>query len=89
MTARQYASDALKALQHVATKGKSESARVTAACALLDRGYGRPPHGLDMIPVAAVFDLKERMARVVATSLADEAELDRIEHEWSRIVVKV
>jgi hypothetical protein len=40
--ARQHAPDALAALVEIATRGKSESARVAAATALLDRGYGRP-----------------------------------------------
>lgn len=45
--AKKYANDALKALLHVATKGKNESARVAAATALLDRGYGRPRQALE------------------------------------------
>jgi hypothetical protein len=40
--ARQHAAEALAALVEIATRGKSESARVAAATALLDRGYGRP-----------------------------------------------
>ena len=40
--AREHAPEALRVLLHVATKGESESARVTAANAILDRGYGRP-----------------------------------------------
>lgn len=44
--ARGFAGDALKALIHVALKGKIESARVAAACALLDRGYGRPKQSI-------------------------------------------
>lgn len=45
--AKKYAADALKALHHVATKGLNESARVGAATALLDRGYGRPRQSLE------------------------------------------
>jgi hypothetical protein len=41
--ARKHAPDAIKTLVQVASKGKSESARVAAASSLLDRGYGRPP----------------------------------------------
>lgn len=33
---------ALSALAHIAANGQSEAARVSAACALLDRCYGRP-----------------------------------------------
>ena len=48
--ARQNAPKALAALVEVATSGKSESARVAAACALLDRGYGKPVSALQFIP---------------------------------------
>jgi hypothetical protein len=40
--ARQFTDDALKTLAAICKEGQSESARVSAACALLDRGYGRP-----------------------------------------------
>lgn len=40
--ARKHAPDAIAALVKVARGGKSESARVGAAVALLDRGFGRP-----------------------------------------------
>jgi hypothetical protein len=40
--ARQHTETALNALVKIATAGKSESARVSAATALLDRGYGKP-----------------------------------------------
>lgn len=39
--AREYAGDALAALRHIATKGESEAARVSASVALLDRGFGK------------------------------------------------
>jgi hypothetical protein len=39
---------AIRTLAHVARKGKNESARITAASMLLDRGYGRPPQAVDM-----------------------------------------
>jgi hypothetical protein len=38
--ARQHAPEAMAALVDIATRGKSESARVAAATVLLDRGYG-------------------------------------------------
>lgn len=44
---RAHAGDAIKALVAVATKGKREAARVAAATALLDRGYGRPKQSLE------------------------------------------
>jgi hypothetical protein len=45
--AREYTPQALKTLVNVCQKGQSESARVAAACALLDRGYGRPKQALE------------------------------------------
>ncbi len=48
--ARQHAPQALAALVEIATSGVSESARVAAACALLDRGYGRPVSATQLIP---------------------------------------
>ena len=45
--AKALAGDALAALRQVAQKGKSESARVMAAGALLDRGYGRPRQSVE------------------------------------------
>lgn len=44
--ARSYCPAAMTALHKVATKGKSESAKVAAAEALLNRGYGKPPQSV-------------------------------------------
>jgi hypothetical protein len=44
--AKDYAQDALRTLAQIATSGESEAARVSAATALLDRAYGRPPQSL-------------------------------------------
>lgn len=41
--AREHGDAAIRVLLAVAENGKSESARVAAASALLDRGYGKPP----------------------------------------------
>lgn len=46
--ARAHTDDALKTLADVAKNGSSESARVAAATALLDRGYGRPPQAVEI-----------------------------------------
>jgi hypothetical protein len=40
--ARQYTNDALDTLVDVMKSGQSDSARIAAATAILDRGYGRP-----------------------------------------------
>jgi hypothetical protein len=53
--------DAIAALAEIATSGKSEGARISAACAILDRCYGRPQpqplaahlHGLPDDPLSA------------------------------------
>jgi len=40
--AREYTNDALDALVNVMQSSESDSARIAAATAILDRGYGRP-----------------------------------------------
>ncbi len=44
---RQYTMKALEVLAHVAQHGESESARVSAASTLLDRGHGRPTQAVE------------------------------------------
>jgi hypothetical protein len=44
--ARQHTETALKALVTIATAGQNEAARISAATAILDRGYGRPPQAV-------------------------------------------
>lgn len=44
--ARTHTETALNALVTIATTGESEAARVAAANALLDRGYGRPKQAM-------------------------------------------
>ena len=41
--AKEHTHQAIKVLVDVALNGRTDSARVTAACAILDRGYGKPP----------------------------------------------
>jgi len=41
--ARSHTKIAIKVLAGIAKDGTNESARVAAACALLDRGWGKPP----------------------------------------------
>jgi hypothetical protein len=45
--AKLYAGDALQALVDVAQNSSSDGARVAAASALLDRGYGRPRQAIE------------------------------------------
>ena len=40
--ARAYTASALETLHSICLRGESEAARVSAACALLDRGHGKP-----------------------------------------------
>ena len=45
---------ALAALAEIAASGQSEAARVSAACAILDRCYGRPRSAPDAAPLHGV-----------------------------------
>ncbi len=45
--ARQHTSTALETLLEVAMASDSDAARVSAANALLDRGYGKPPQPME------------------------------------------
>lgn len=45
--AKLYAGDALQALVDVAQNSENDSARVSAAQAILDRGYGKPRQALE------------------------------------------
>ena len=55
--ARAYTPRALKVLIEVAEKSKSDPARVSAAQALLDRGYGKPGQSAEAETVNAITDL--------------------------------
>jgi hypothetical protein len=46
--AQSHADVAIAALVQIATSGESEAARVSAANAILDRGYGRPPQSVEL-----------------------------------------
>lgn len=45
--AKEHAEKALGVLVQIAQGGESEAARVSAANAILDRAYGKPPQALD------------------------------------------
>lgn len=45
--ARDHAEAALRTLADIASNGESEAARVSAANAILDRAYGKPPQAID------------------------------------------
>lgn len=47
---------AIAALSDIAANGTSETARISAACAILDRTYGRPRSAPDAAPLHGVPD---------------------------------
>lgn len=67
--ARIYTDDAMQALADVARRGESESARVAASVALLDRGFGKPVQAVQHSGSVGTYDL---------TKVTD-ADLDKLE----------
>lgn len=67
--AKGYAPKALKTLADIAAKGESESARVSAATAILDRAYGKPSQAVRHSGTIGTYDL---------TKVSDE-QLDQLE----------
>jgi hypothetical protein len=88
--AKKYAGDMIKALVDVALNSESDSARVAAANALLDRGYGKPRQAVELsgavahagvliVPNAPDADawaqqVRERQAALAALSPASESD---------------
>lgn len=68
--AQKHTATALQVLVDVAKKGESESARVAAANALLDRAYGKPRQAVEHSGNIGTYDLSK---------LSDD-ELDRLEN---------
>ena len=87
--ARGYSAEALETLVDVARNGSSDSARVAAANALLDRGFGRTAQGYDLIPLSAVDDMQRGMADVVCRRVRDPAVATKIADDWLKIDVKI
>lgn len=73
--ARMHTETAFMALIDVAENGQSDTARISAACALLDRGYGKPreadiseypaSNSLDALEARSLDDLDVEAARKV------------------------
>jgi hypothetical protein len=62
--ARQHTDAALKTLVEICEHGENESARVTAANALLDRGWGKPAVEItEQPPMQVTFKMGERDIR--------------------------
>ena len=70
--AQAYTEDALKTLHEVCVKGQSEAARVAAACALLDRGHGKPKQQVDMAT-----DRVNYVVGIDRSMFEDDAEFER------------
>ena len=51
-----HAEDAIAVLADIAANGQSETARISAACAILDRTYGRPRSAPFSAPLHGVDD---------------------------------
>ncbi len=74
--ARSYTDIALEALADVAENGDSEGARVSAAVALLDRGYGRPTAMAEAGPTREAYwagiaeDLRQRQVEMAPIASA-------------------
>jgi len=78
--AREHTASALKALVDIVTNGESEGARIAAATALLDRGYGRPRQSVEMtgkdggpIEHADVRDRLDRTLEGIAANMTNGA----------------
>jgi hypothetical protein len=69
--ARLHAPEAIAALVEIMTEGKSEAARVSAAVALLDRGYGKPAQTIDA-PVKSVREMTDAELMAIAAGLDDD-----------------
>jgi hypothetical protein len=91
LLARSHAPAAIATLAEIACKGKSESVRVTAAVALLDRAYGRPAQSVEMdlkltknLETMTLQELQEFRERYAALAIASPALV--IEHADTDIV---
>jgi hypothetical protein len=75
--ARRHSQTAIRTLVHIARRGKSETARLAAAVALLDRGYGRPAQSVELsldltrpLETMSLEQLKEFRERYAALAIA-------------------
>lgn len=73
--AQKHADIAIDTLVNVAKKSESDSARVAAANALLDRGFGKPPQAVQHSGSVGTYDL----------SKVTDAELDALESILGRL----
>lgn len=69
--AKDHAQAALATLVQIATSGDSESARVSAANAILDRGYGKPMQQTDLTNSDGSMAPKPTVIELVAPKMND------------------
>lgn len=69
--ARSYTEQAIASLAKIATAGRSEAARVSAASALLDRGWGKAAQHVDLGGSVEIRSKEQRDAAVAAALRAD------------------
>lgn len=71
--AKEHAEDALKVLVDIAKNpGASEAARVSAANAILDRGYGKPPQAVDHTSTDGTMSPKPTVIEFVAPDAGED-----------------
>jgi hypothetical protein len=66
--ARQYTERAVRRLAYIMDHGETHAVQVMASCALLDRGYGRPPSVLDVtarVQSEAVYNTPEELRKAL------------------------
>ena len=66
--ARSHTETAISALAGIAQNGQSEAARVSAAVALLDRGWGKPAQPVDGDGEGGAIQLVHKIERVIVQS---------------------
>ena len=84
--AKEHTAQAVHVLTEVMTNGASETARVSAATAILDRGWGRPPQTFpDTYPHYVRPDLRFKDGRSVAV-IRGPIDWDGLKGELGRVV---
>ena len=96
--ARKHTLTALRTLAEIAERGENESARVAAANAILDRGWGKPTQHIDadlggslehrislMSPTERLTRLRELQTKATL-ALAIEGETEEVEVDRTRVL---
>ncbi len=70
--AQEYGPDALKELHRLSNEAQSETARVSACNAILERAYGRSPASvpieIDLPPIETAEDVSKAVAAIIQTT---------------------